>query len=178
MADLRTQRTKKAIVDAFVMLVNQHGFLTETVTEIAKRAMINRQTFYNYYEDKYDLARRLADETLTKFEAISRERLKYLRQQKSVILLFQSAVVKEMLVDREQVLALLKIRSAQANFRERLQLLMSQALLDIDGEFSSLEINVLSNVFIEIFTYCFEHNRLPTETEVKHLRAALNKVLR
>ena len=53
--DLRTARTHKAIVDAFVALVRERGFDRVTVGEIAGRAMVNRATFYRYYRDKYHL---------------------------------------------------------------------------------------------------------------------------
>ena len=55
MADLRTKRTEKAITDAFIKLVNQSSFKEVTVSMIAAEAMINRQTFYRHFEDKYQL---------------------------------------------------------------------------------------------------------------------------
>lgn len=53
--DLRTARTRKAIIEAFAALVREHGFDQVTVGEIARRAMVNRATFYRHYRDKYHL---------------------------------------------------------------------------------------------------------------------------
>lgn len=66
--DLRVRRTKRAIKLAFIKLVNEKGFSNVTIKEIAEEAIVNRQTFYNYYQDKYDLTEQLNDEYLAIFE--------------------------------------------------------------------------------------------------------------
>ncbi|WP_283679830.1 TetR/AcrR family transcriptional regulator [Lentilactobacillus sp. Marseille-Q4993] len=48
-------KTKLAIIDAFLDLLAEEGFFQVTVTDIIKRADINRTTFYQYFSDKYDL---------------------------------------------------------------------------------------------------------------------------
>ena len=53
--DLRVIRTKKMIYTAFVKLVNEYGFDSLTVQQIADEAMINRATFYSHFKDKQDL---------------------------------------------------------------------------------------------------------------------------
>ncbi len=53
--DLRSARTRKAIVEAFIALVRERGFDQVTAGEIARRAMVNRATFYRHYRDKYHL---------------------------------------------------------------------------------------------------------------------------
>lgn len=47
--------TKTAIVKAFVETLREKPIDDITVGEIAQRADVSRQTFYNLYEDKYDL---------------------------------------------------------------------------------------------------------------------------
>jgi AcrR family transcriptional regulator len=54
-ADLRVQKTREAIQDAFLALVGEKGFNGVTVHELCLRARINRSTFYLHYTDKYDL---------------------------------------------------------------------------------------------------------------------------
>ncbi len=48
--DKRTERTKKAITEAFTELIIEKEFDQITVTELAERAGINRKTFYSHYE--------------------------------------------------------------------------------------------------------------------------------
>lgn len=49
--DKRVQKTKHAIYIAFVELLNEKDMNQITITDIAKKANINRKTFYNYYLD-------------------------------------------------------------------------------------------------------------------------------
>jgi len=68
--DLRVQRTKKLIQQAFYECVKEKGFEKTTVSDIAKKAMINRATFYLHYQDKMDLLRCLEEEVLSDIEKI------------------------------------------------------------------------------------------------------------
>jgi AcrR family transcriptional regulator len=53
--DLRVIRTKKVIKEALLKLIQEKGFSTLTIQDIADEAIINRATFYLHYQDKYDL---------------------------------------------------------------------------------------------------------------------------
>lgn len=55
--DLRILRTRHAIESAFSALMVEKGMEAISVQDIAKRAMVNRATFYAHYSDKYDLFR-------------------------------------------------------------------------------------------------------------------------
>lgn len=68
--DLRVIRTRKLIKDAFYESFKEKGFEKTTVSDIAKRAMINRATFYLHYQDKMDLLRCLEEEVLSDIEKI------------------------------------------------------------------------------------------------------------
>ncbi|NEX77804.1 TetR/AcrR family transcriptional regulator [Bacillus thermocopriae] len=60
--DLRVIRTKEAIRNALVELIEEKGLDALTVKEITTKAKINRGTFYVYYQDKYDLVNKCEDE--------------------------------------------------------------------------------------------------------------------
>ena len=55
MEDLRTRKTKAAIEQAMLELIEIKGFSTIRLTEIANRAMVNRNTIYLHYESKEDI---------------------------------------------------------------------------------------------------------------------------
>ncbi|MEX1021035.1 MAG: TetR/AcrR family transcriptional regulator [Litorilinea sp.] len=59
--DVRSHRTRLQIRDAFMALLLEKDFDRITVSELVKRADINRTTFYRHYADIYDLAHRLTD---------------------------------------------------------------------------------------------------------------------
>ena len=53
--DLRVIKTKQLIKDCFLELIEEKGYSKVTITDITKKAMINRNTFYLHYVDKEDL---------------------------------------------------------------------------------------------------------------------------
>lgn len=67
--DLRIIKTKQAIKDSFIELVEVKGYNRVSVTDIVKKANINRNTFYLHYEDKDDLIKKLVAETTEKMGA-------------------------------------------------------------------------------------------------------------
>ncbi len=59
--DLRTQKTQKAIINAFIALRAKKPLNKISVTELAREAMISKATFYLHYKDIYDLSEQLQD---------------------------------------------------------------------------------------------------------------------
>lgn len=49
-SDLRVLRSKKMIKGAFLELIEEKGYKSATIKDIAERAMVNRKTFYNHYD--------------------------------------------------------------------------------------------------------------------------------
>ncbi|MGG4147477.1 TetR/AcrR family transcriptional regulator [Paenibacillus algorifonticola] len=64
--DLRIVKTRKAIKESFLKLVQTKGYERITVQDIADEAMINRNTFYLHYVDKPDLMEKLCQENVEK----------------------------------------------------------------------------------------------------------------
>ena len=60
--DLRTERTKRSIANAFLELRKQKSIEKITVKELSELAYINKATFYTHYHDIYDLSDQLEDE--------------------------------------------------------------------------------------------------------------------
>lgn len=68
--DRRIVRTKIAIRDALVALIEEKGFDALSVRDITARADINRGTFYLHYRDKFDLLEQTEDEIILEVENI------------------------------------------------------------------------------------------------------------
>jgi AcrR family transcriptional regulator len=62
----RTLYSKKVIIDALLMLLQEKNLNKITVTDICKEADINRGTFYSYYNDPFDLMRSIEEEMIEK----------------------------------------------------------------------------------------------------------------
>ncbi len=59
--DRRVKYTKNTIEDTFLSLLEQKDLSNITVTEICQIADINRATFYRYYDDIYDLLKKIQE---------------------------------------------------------------------------------------------------------------------
>ncbi|WP_455714910.1 TetR/AcrR family transcriptional regulator [Anaerosporobacter sp.] len=64
--DLRILKTRRAIKEAFLRLIQTKGYERITIQDIAEEAMINRNTFYLHYVDKPDLMEHLLQESMEK----------------------------------------------------------------------------------------------------------------
>lgn len=53
--DIRVKKSKENLFFALIQLLRDDSFDKITVLDICKRASVNRMTFYNHYQDKYDL---------------------------------------------------------------------------------------------------------------------------
>ncbi len=60
--DLRVYKSKKSIYDAFISLRSKKELRKITVRELCEKAMINKSTFYTYYEDIFDLSDKIESE--------------------------------------------------------------------------------------------------------------------
>jgi AcrR family transcriptional regulator len=66
--DARVRRTRDALGDALIELMQEKPFETITVQDVLDRAHVSRSTFYSHYSDKDDLLMSDADEF---FEALA-----------------------------------------------------------------------------------------------------------
>lgn len=53
--DKRILKTKKALKESLIDLLKKKNFDSVKITEICENALVSRNTFYNYYADKYAL---------------------------------------------------------------------------------------------------------------------------
>lgn len=64
----RTAQTRARIKGALVSLIGEKGFDALTVSDVTRRAKINRGTFYLHFVDKYDMLDQLEDELIQGLE--------------------------------------------------------------------------------------------------------------
>lgn len=53
--DLRVIKTKKSLYDGLIMMMKDKPFEEIKVSDICKAALTNRSTFYDHFNDKYEL---------------------------------------------------------------------------------------------------------------------------
>lgn len=66
--DRRAVRTKKMIRTALSELIEEKGFNNISITDLTRRADINRGTFYLHYTDKYDLLEQVENELIEEIQ--------------------------------------------------------------------------------------------------------------
>ena len=66
----RTAQTRARIKAALVELMGEKGFDALTVSDVTRRAKINRGTFYLHFVDKYDMLDQLEDELISRLEEV------------------------------------------------------------------------------------------------------------
>ncbi|MDE6502732.1 MAG: TetR/AcrR family transcriptional regulator [Ruminococcus sp.] len=62
--DLRVERTKRSIINAFLNLRSRKPLEKITVKELAEIAQINKATFYLHYQDIYELSESLEQDVI------------------------------------------------------------------------------------------------------------------
>lgn len=62
--DLRAQRTRRSIINAFIELRATKPLEKITVKELSEKALINKATFYQHFEDIYALSEMLEEEAI------------------------------------------------------------------------------------------------------------------
>ena len=65
--DRRVLKTKRAIYNAFAELLSEKEINHITITDISKKADINRKTFYNYYSNTYEVMEEIENLTVDTF---------------------------------------------------------------------------------------------------------------
>ncbi len=67
--DLRVRKTKANLYKGILKLLEKKSFEKISITDICKTAMINRSTFYDHYNDKYELLASILDEFKKDYES-------------------------------------------------------------------------------------------------------------
>lgn len=180
--DLRVQRTKKAIKTAFIELVNEEGFADVTIKGIAEKAIINRQTFYNYYQDKYDLTEHLNNEYLEILKKVIQYRVQELKDTDRTLPFlsdfYESKYFTEVLANREAIMALMTIQYNQNSFKDRLRKLLIDIIQEqLSIEFTDLDIAVIGSFYINMISFIAKNNVKPTEQDLAELRKLVLMVM-
>ena len=65
--DLRIVKTRKVLKETFLDMRKEMPLEKIRVRELCKRALVNKSTFYNHYEDIYQLSEEMENEAIREF---------------------------------------------------------------------------------------------------------------
>lgn len=69
--DLRVQRTRRLLREAFIDLVNHQGYDHTTIRDITRKAQVGYKTFFRHYESKEALLHAILDELIEDFQQVT-----------------------------------------------------------------------------------------------------------
>lgn len=175
MEDLRVRRTKKLIVQAFYRLLEREDFHKITIQQIADEAMINRQTFYLHYQDKYDLLQKIIDELCQEATAILAEQINELKQP---ILQTLQEHYDELIDSKDKIYLLLRHNYCSTVFRQTLResfltMLKKQKKLQL----TDFEAKIIAINFMEVVMIVYTSEKLPSTQEIQHLYGLIRLVV-
>lgn len=152
--DRRQRKTRTAILDACISLIQEKDFQKITVHEIVKEADINRGTFYLHFEDKYDMMNSFENEMIEKIEKVIVNNLpKESSNQLFLESRYESIVqILKCYEENKELLQFLissSYSSFQAKLRNKLKLLFSEMVFPKLGK---LEFEIPTDLFTIIFT--------------------------
>jgi AcrR family transcriptional regulator len=121
--DQRSERTRRAIREAFVDLLHQKAYDDIGVSDISALALVNRATFYRHYPSKTDLA----DELLQHFREHYIDPLQH--RYPGNVRRFLQENVDSIYRDRRWILGLLQIDNRRHHLERDLRALAREAYL-------------------------------------------------
>ncbi len=119
--DRRVIYTKMMLKDSFIDLLEKKGISKITVKEICKNADINRTTFYNHYNDQYDLMRKLENELI---ENIGIRLAKYTQDGTDVALVEILEEIFEYIRENAKLCKILLSEKGNLDFQKRIMMLV------------------------------------------------------
>ncbi|WP_143461940.1 TetR family transcriptional regulator [Levilactobacillus enshiensis] len=177
MMDLRIQKTHRLIESAFIDLVLANGFKKVTVKDIAARAMVNRKTFYQHYQDKYDVADQITQTILAWFDDLLTKRASLMCEGVGMNQSFRQLQPElTQLLDEwhRPIKSLMTIPQIQGRLLTGIKdLLMRHLEPVLQRPATDLEVNVIGGVMLGMLTYDFTAGRPPTAVELSQLTHSL-----
>lgn len=163
--DLRKERTKRSIINAFLELRAKKPLERISVKELSELAMINKATFYTHYEDIYDLAVQLENETvdtvLLSVSNIDRLVEDPKRITEELTLGFISQI---------QLIDILFSGSRNSVLSDRLETKFKEIIFQVHPEYNTLEWNVKLSAILKgsyhAFASNYKDNDIPELTRI------------
>lgn len=175
-------RTERDIQNAFITLVNQKGFRNVTINDIAQAAMINRQTFYYHYQDKYQLTETMIGDLVEAYDELYQKyvaaALKQVDLTNRIPMLFPETI-SFWAANREKVAALFSIEyndytlegELKKRFRSYLPTLLGRKPLPLEN-------NVYPSIILSVIETVVETEQVPTQEEIIKTFSSISDVFK
>ena len=175
----KKHRSVANIKKAFVDLLQEKPFEKIRISEIARKAGIDRQTFYLHFVDKYDLLDKMNKEFLQVYKTILVERLEgdnsFALEKLEKIYQGNLPYLKE---HRLEVLSLLKIDTSRICLKRDLRKMLIDKYQEITGEaLTSFQQDMLATLYVDSFITFIKEDRKISEKEIEDLLIKIRKFI-
>ncbi|WP_087972245.1 TetR/AcrR family transcriptional regulator [Oceanobacillus rekensis] len=117
--DKRVNRTKKALKNALLSLMEKKKYEDITITEIVKHAEYNRGTFYLHFEQKEDLLAEMMEEMLNELASAFRKPYKDLKEEVNIVELSTISIFDHFIENKDFYKIMLG-PNVKINFQEKM----------------------------------------------------------
>ena len=153
--DRRKRKSRQALFNACVELVQEKDFQHITINEIVGRADLNRGTFYLHFADKYDMMDSFENEMIEKIEAVILSNLPEQPSEHRFIQTRYDTIVELLncLEENKPLMRLLLKSSHQSSFQAKLRSTLKMVFEEkILPEFNQSELTIPTDLFLIILT--------------------------
>ena len=172
--DLRQQRTRRSIVNAFLALRSQKPIEKITIHELAEKAVIHKATFYLHYHDMYELSESLETEIIDK--------ILHGLSDPAMLLTDADRFNEELyclLIANESLLSILFSGSRAGMLAIQLEKRLKEYIFSRHEDWNTLKINVILTYLIQGAYCAYMQYRDKDSKEVLHMiNAMASSVLR
>lgn len=170
--DLRIERTRKSIVNAFIELRTKKPIEKITIKELAELACINKATFYSHFRDIYDLTENLEDEIINSIvEGIQDIGKILINPREGITELMDSFLAKRTLAE------IIFSGSRSYVFPQKVEQILKKHIYKTEAEELSLEKNILFSVLVQGTFRAYLYNSEKDIEEVKKILGNINECL-
>jgi len=166
--DLRQQRTRRSIVNAFLTLRSEKPLEKITVRELADKAVIHKATFYLHYHDIYELSESLETEVI--------DDILHGLSDPAMLLTDADRFNEELyclLMANESLLSILFSGNRAGMLAARLETRLKEYIFTRHEEWNTLEINVILTYLIQGAYCAYMQYR---DTDSKEVLRMINKM--
>ena len=151
--DLRKERTRLSIINAFLELRAKKSLERITVKELSELAMINKATFYTHYEDIYDLASQLENDTIDSILSSVSNLDKMVEDPKRITHELSMGFLSQI-----QLISILFSDSRNSILADRLEERFKKMIFEVHPEYDTLEWNVKLTAILQGSFHAFASN--------------------
>lgn len=171
MTDLRNKRTEMLIENSFIQLVRQRGFNNVSIIDISNKALINRQTFYRHYQDKYQLAAKMIQDFVSVYDSVLKKRSNLNKQNKNFLSITSILApdIKNLLIkQREKILALRSIQLDSKDLSSEIKRVLGNYLVSmLEKKPDKFEMTLLTSLILGSFNYLIDEQELPDTSQIQ-----------